>query len=141
MEGVRINRSLVIPRHEVQISFAASGGPGGQHANKTATRVELTWNIRRSQALGPWQRERLERKLASRINSEGDLRIVADEYRSQWRNRSEAERRLVKVVSGALHQQRSRVDTKPTKASKERRLTAKRRRSEIKKTRRLPPPD
>ena len=141
MEGVRINRSLVIPRHEINLSFAASGGPGGQHANKTATRVELTWNIQRSQAIGPWQRTRLERKLASRINADGDLRIVADEYRSQWRNRSEAERRLVKVVSGALHQERSRVDTKPTRASKERRLTQKRHRSEIKKNRRLPPPD
>lgn len=141
MEGVRIDRWLVIPRHEVQISFAASGGPGGQHANKTATRVELAWNIRRSQALTPWQRERLERKLASRINAAGELRIVADEYRSQWRNRGEAERRLVKVVGGALKQQRSRVDTKPTHASKERRLTAKRHRSEIKKNRRLPPLD
>lgn len=141
MDGVRINRSLVIPRHEINISFAASGGPGGQHANKTATRVELTWNVRHSAVLGSWQRARLEQKLSSRINSEGELRIVADEYRSQWRNRTEAERRLVKTVAGALQQQRSRVDTKPTRASKERRLNEKRRRSEIKKNRRLPPPD
>ena len=135
-EELRVGRNLVIPRAELAVRFSASGGPGGQHANKTSTRVELTWNVERSEALGPRQRERLRKNLRHRIDSEGNLRVVSDARRSQMRNRSAAEERLVQLVAAALRPPKPRIDTAPTKASKERRLQAKRRRSEIKRARR-----
>jgi ribosome-associated protein len=137
-EGIRINRSLVIPPDEVRFTFATSGGPGGQHANKTATRAELSWNVEGSRALGPRQRERILSRLGNRIDSSGNLRIVSDRYRSQMRNRQDATERFTRLLAGALRTPRSRVATAPTKASKERRLQAKRKRSETKRARRGP---
>lgn len=138
MDGLRVNRTLVIPSSELRERFSTSGGPGGQHANKTATRVELTWNVTESAVLGPRQRAQLLKKLSGRIDSEGDLRVVSDAARSQLRNRAEAERRLRDLVAAALVRERPRRATKPTKAAKERRLQEKKRRSEIKKARRDP---
>jgi ribosome-associated protein len=137
-EGIRINRSLVIPPDELRFTFATSGGPGGQHANKTATRAELSWNVEGSRALGPRQRERILSRLGNRIDSSGNLRIVSDRYRSQMRNRQDATERFTRLLAGALRIPRSRVATAPTKASKERRLQAKRKRSETKRARRGP---
>lgn len=135
-EGIRVNRSLVIPPDELRFSFATSGGPGGQHANKTATRAELVWNVEDSRALGPRQRERILSRLGNRIDSSGNLRVVSDRYRSQMRNRQDVTERMTRLVGGALRTPRSRVATAPTKASKERRLRAKKHRSEIKRNRR-----
>ncbi|MEA2446772.1 MAG: ribosome-associated protein [Actinomycetota bacterium] len=135
-EGIRVNRSLVIPPDELRFNFVTSGGPGGQHANKTATRAELNWNVEQSRALGPRQRERIRTRLANRIDSSGNLRIVSDRYRSQMRNRQDVTERLTRLVAGALRTPRSRVATAPTKSSKEKRLRTKRHRSEIKRNRR-----
>lgn len=138
MGGLRVTSSLVIPEAELKERFTPSGGPGGQHANKASTRVELTWNVATSAVLGPRQRARLLDKLENRIDEDGDLRVVADSERSQLRNRAEAERRLVELVARALKRERKRRPTRPTKASKEKRLQEKRRRGEIKKARRDP---
>lgn len=138
---VRINRSLTIPGDEIQFKFSTSGGPGGQHANKAATRVELIWNVASSRALGPRQRQRLTSKLRNRIDSAGNLRLSSDARRSQMRNREEALHRLETLVRDALKRDTPRVSTAPTRASKERRLQDKRRRSQVKKLRRNAPDD
>jgi len=137
MTGLRVNRRLVIPPNELEERFSTSSGPGGQHANKASTRAELTWNIESSSVLGPRQRERLRSRLASRLDSNGVLRVASEKHRSQLRNREEVRNRLAEVVDRALKVERPRVKTKPTRAGKERRLQQKRRRSEIKRTRRM----
>ena len=138
---VRISRSLTIPGDEIRFRFSTSGGPGGQHANKAATRVDLIWNVQSSRALGPRQRQRVMSRLQNRIDGAGNLRLSSDARRSQMRNRDEALRRLEVLVRGALKRETPRVATGPTRASKERRLQDKRRRSQIKRLRRATPDD
>ena len=127
-----VNRSVRIPRSELQFSFSASGGPGGQHANRSNTRVELRFDVDSSTALGPVQRQRLLDRLGT------EVRVVVDDERSQLRNRSLAEQRLAERIRAALRVERPRRVTKPTKASEERRKAFKQRRSDIKRTRRKP---
>ena len=134
---VRITRSLTIPGDEIQLRFSTSGGPGGQHANKASTRVDLSWNLDRSRVLGPRQRERIKHKLGRRIDSGGVLRLSSDARRSQLRNREEVLERLARLVGQALKREKARVPTGPSKAATERRLKEKRRRSEIKRSRRI----
>jgi ribosome-associated protein len=134
--SVRVNRSLTIPDDELTLTFVPSGGPGGQHANKSATRAELTWNVKTSRVLGPQQRARLANRLANRFDSTGTLRLTSDRYRSQLRNRFDAEERLARLVADALRPEKPRIGTKPTRASTERRLEQKRRRSATKRARR-----
>ena len=138
---VRVSRSLTIPGDEIRLKFSTSGGPGGQHANKAATRVDLTWNIESSRALGPRQKQRLRQKLRGRIDSTGNLRLSSDAQRSQLRNRDAALRRLEILVRDALRREKTRRATTPTRASQERRLQEKRRRSETKRMRRTRPED
>lgn len=133
-----VTRSVTIPASELRFRFTPSGGPGGQHANRSSTRVELVWNVEESAALGPRQRARVRRALGSRLDGDGNLRVVADERRSQARNRAAAMERLQRLVASALSIPRRRVPTAPSKAARERRLQTKRRRSEIKRLRRTP---
>lgn len=126
---------LTLPAREIDERFSASGGPGGQHANKTATRVELRFDIAGSPTLTDYQRQRL----ADRFGPE--LRIVVDEERSQLRNRSIARDRLAARLSNALTPVRHRRATRPTKGSQTRRLQAKRQRGETKQARRRPGSD
>ncbi len=135
---IRVGRSLTIPQAELEVRFAPSGGPGGQHANKAATRVELTWNIETSAVLGPRQRQKLRERLRKRIDGAGNLRVVVDTNRSQLRNREEAHQRLGSLVADALRHVPRRMKTEPTRASKERRLQAKRQRSATKEARKQP---
>ena len=122
-----------IPRHELQTSFSASGGPGGQHANKAATRVELTFDVTTSGAFtSESQRDRVIGRLGDTV------RVVADDERSQLRNRTLAEERLADKLRDALRVRRTRRPTKPTRGSQRRRLQAKNRRSELKQQRRRP---
>jgi ribosome-associated protein len=137
--GVRIDRWLTIPDGELELRFSTSGGPGGQHANKASTRVEVVWDVSRSRVLSPPRRERLERRLRNRIDSAGRLRIVSDAYRSQMRNRADALDRLAEIVASALTPEKPRRPTKPTNAARERRLTDKRRHAQLKSLRRTPP--
>lgn len=136
--SVRVNRSLVIPDDELTLTFSPSGGPGGQHANKAATRAVLVWDVANSRVLGPWQRARIETKLKARLDSTGVLRVASDRHRSQFRNRGDAERRLAEMVAAALRPEKRRVATKPSRAATERRLEQKRRRAETKRARRAP---
>lgn len=138
MEGVRVSRSVVIPLSELDIRFSPSGGPGGQHANRSSTRVELTWNVGDSASLGPVQKARVIGRLGHRLDNAGNLRIVSDERRSQLMNRDTALDRLAALVSDALVPPKARKPTKPSRSAKEKRIQSKRRRSEIKKGRQKP---
>lgn len=141
MSGVRVNRSLVIPEDEIRLEFTTSGGPGGQHANKSSTRAVLVWNVDSSRVLGPRQRARIKGKLRHRIDSAGNLRLSSDASRSQLRNREAVRERLRSLVEAALRPEKKRVGTAPTRASKETRLRSKRLRSEVKRARRAPGAD
>jgi ribosome-associated protein len=127
-----VTDSVRIPRHELRIRYSSSGGPGGQHANKAATRAELTFDIETSAAFDEAQRQRLIAALGPVV------RIVADDERSQARNRAIAEDRLAERLRGALHVPRKRRATRPTKGSQRRRSQAKQQRSELKRSRRPP---
>jgi ribosome-associated protein len=115
-----------------------SGGPGGQHANKTSTKVELTWDVVASEALGPRQRARLIENLGGRLEDSGILRLRSDKYRSQLRNKEDVIERLCDLVADGLRVTKSRLATKPTASSKKTRLDQKRRRSDIKRARQRP---
>lgn len=136
MSGLRVRRTVLIPEDELQWRFTPSGGPGGQHANKSSTRAELTWNVENSRALGPRQRERVFAKLGNRIDSGGNITVASARRRSQHRNREDALERLRDLIDHALVVAPTRSATKPTRASKEKRLLNKRKRGEIKRLRR-----
>jgi ribosome-associated protein len=135
MPSLRVNRTVTIPEDELTLRFTTSGGPGGQHANKSSTRVEVVWNIDTSDAIGPRQRTRLKGVLRHRIDSHGNLRVAADTHRSQLRNREEALARLAGLVAEALIPPKQRKATEPTRAARERRLQTKKRRGETKRSR------
>ena len=132
-ESIRVTRSVAIPVAEIELRFSRSSGPGGQHAQKTESRVEAVFDVEASTALSPAQKRRVLAK-AGPI-----LRAVAQDERSQWRNRELAVERLVETLREALRVERKRVPTKPSAAARERRLEAKRRQSRLKRLRR--PPD
>jgi len=123
----------VLPLAEVELRFSRSSGPGGQHANTAETRVEALLDIETTSALSEAQRRRVLAKAGP------TLRAVAQDERSQWRNRELAVERLVEQLRAALKVKRRRVATKPTAAARERRLEQKKRRSETKRLRRHPP--
>lgn len=128
-----VTDAVRIPRFELNESFTASGGPGGQHANKAATRVELTFDVTTSSA---FRRVTDRTRVVERLGE--IVRVVVDDERSQLRNRTLAEQRLVEKLQGALRVQRTRRPTKPTRGSQRRRLAGKARRSELKQQRRRP---
>jgi ribosome-associated protein len=130
-----VRPGLTLPAAEIQERFSTSGGPGGQHANKTATRVELRFDIAGSPTLTESQRERLRERFGD------ELRVVVDEERSQLRNRTLARERLAARLGAALAPVRHRRPTRPTKGSQTRRLQAKRLRGETKQARRRPSTD
>ena len=130
-----VSAGLTIPRHELVLRVSRAGGAGGQHVNTSSTRVEVAWDIARSGAITDDERERLVRALGRRVASDGVLRVVASERRSQAQNREAAEARLAALVRRALVVPKRRKATRPTRASVERRLEAKRRRGERKRDR------
>ena len=132
---LQVNDALSIPRTELDVRVSRASGAGGQHVNKTSSRVEIFWNIQGSRALSEDQRARLLDRLASRLTTEGSVRIVASDMRSQSRNRNLAEERLADLVRRALVIPKKRRPTRPTKASKEARLDEKKRRSHTKRER------
>ena len=125
-----MTRTVAIPRAEIRLRFSRSSGPGGQHAQRTETRVEATFDVEASTALTPTQKARVTRRAGPM------LRAVAQDERSQWRNRELAVERLVDSLREALRVERRRRATTPTPASRERRLEQKRRRGELKRLRR-----
>jgi ribosome-associated protein len=124
-----VTRGVVIPLDELVWRFTTSGGPGGQHANKTSTRAEVRFDVASSPSLGPRQRARLLERLGPTV------RVSAGEERSQSRNREVALRRLAARLADGLHREPPRVATKPTMGSKIRRLEDKRRHSTRKRNR------
>jgi ribosome-associated protein len=135
-DGLRVNDAVAIPRDELTARASRSGGAGGQHVNTSSTRIEVLWNVRTSRVLTGEQRARLEEKLASRLDGEGYLRVVASDTRSQLQNRERAEARLAELVRSALVVPKKRRPTKPSRAAKQARLDAKRRISDKKRERR-----
>lgn len=135
MEPIRINQRLVIPPGELTFRATRSGGPGGQHANTSATRVELTWNPRTSPSLSDRRREIILARLASRLDGEGNLRLVSDTHRSQHQNRKDVLQRFADLLAEALRPRKTRRKTRPTRAARERRLQEKKKRAEKKKRR------
>jgi ribosome-associated protein len=134
-ESIRVHRGLAIPLAEIRVRTSRSSGPGGQHAQKTETRVEATFDVEASSTLTAAQKRRLRTKAGP------VLRAVAQDERSQWRNRELALERLAAAFRDALRTERRRRPTAPTAASKERRLTEKRVRSRTKRLRRPPEDD
>jgi len=128
-------RRLVIPGDELRERASRSGGPGGQNVNKTSSKVSLRWDVAGSRVLGPAWRRRLHERLGSRLTRTGALVVHAEESRSQARNRERARERMAELVREALRPVRPRVPTRPTRASRERKLTAKRHRSRVKRQR------
>jgi ribosome-associated protein len=126
---LQVTRSCVIPLRELQWRFDASGGPGGQHANTSNTRVEVSFDVTASASLGPRQRARLLDRLGPVV------RAVAADERSQTRNRALALERLRERLASGLRVETPRRATRPTRASRERRLSGKRKRSEVKRSR------
>lgn len=126
---------LAVPRTELGYRATRAGGPGGQHVNTSATRIELTWNLEQSVAPTDEQRAMLRERLASRLDGEGNVRVVASSHRSQLQNREEATARLQALLERALVPRRHRKRTRPPKAAKEERLREKKKRSEVKKGR------
>jgi ribosome-associated protein len=135
-DSLLISAALSIPRAELSARATRAGGPGGQHVNTSSTRVELTWNVRTTNALDAAQKARVQLALATRLDSDGTLRVVARDTRSQLQNRALAEERLAALVRKALVVPRRRKKTRPTRASVERRLEAKKRSGEKKRARR-----
>jgi ribosome-associated protein len=131
-ESIRVTRSVAIPVAEIELRFSRSSGPGGQHAQRTESRVEAVFDVEASAALSPAQKRRVIAKAGP------VLRALAQDERSQWRNRELAIERLVETLREALRVPRRRRPTKPTAASRARRLEAKRRRAETKRLRRRP---
>jgi ribosome-associated protein len=132
---LEVTRGVRIPLGEIDVRFSASGGPGGQHANKAATRVELTFDVAGSPSIAERHRARIVERLGPVV------RVVVDEHRSQSRNRALAYERLRARLSSALHVEPPRRATKPSRRAKERRLQAKKQRSQTKAHRRRPPSD
>ena len=128
----------VVPETELQFRASRAGGPGGQHVNKAATRVEVLWDVAHSLSLDETRRRRILERLAARIDGAGVLRVVAQERRSQLQNRLAAVGRLQALVDRALYEPKTRRPTKVPRAVKERRLTHKRQRGDIKKLRGRP---
>lgn len=136
IDGVRVNERVVIPRDELVTRASRAGGAGGQHVNTSSTRIELMWSIGTTRALTDEQRERVTAKLSSRLDSEGNVRIVASDRRSQRQNRESAELRLAELVRAALIVPKKRRATKPSRAAKQARLDSKKKLSNKKRERR-----
>jgi ribosome-associated protein len=129
-QALPVGRGISIPLEEVELRASRSSGPGGQHANVTASRIEAVFDVAASKALSEEQKRRVMARLGPRVTA------VAQDARGQSRNRELALERLAKRLESALHVRRPRQKTRPTKASRERRLDAKRRQSERKRARR-----
>jgi ribosome-associated protein len=132
---VPITATLTIPMSELDFSYTTGGGPGGQHVNKSATRVALTFDVANSPSLDDATRARLTERLGNRLDSRGVLRITVHESRSQFRNRAIALQRFRAVMAEALREEAERTPTQPSRSARERRLIRKKQRSAIKRDR------
>jgi len=132
-----INDEITIPGSELLVSTSRSSGPGGQHVNKTSSRVSLRWNVNTSGAINEAQRAKIMGRLKSRLVGEGELLIHVETERSQIRNRAIARERLLLLIKEALAPVKKRIATKPTAQAKKRRIESKIKRKELKNLRRI----
>jgi ribosome-associated protein len=135
-DGLALSDVLIIPRSELSYRASRAGGAGGQHVNTSSTRIELLWNVWTTTAFDEEARTRIAEKLASRIDSEGWIRIVSSARRSQLQNRDAADRRLIELLQGALVVRKRRKATKPSRGAREARLSEKKKRGDTKRQRR-----
>jgi ribosome-associated protein len=136
VSDLHIQPGLAIPADELRFTASRASGAGGQHVNRTSSRITLHWNVGASAVLDDAQRARITEKLRNRIGSDGELQVDVEDTRSQFRNRELACERLVELVRAALRVDPPRRATRPTYSSKLRRLDEKSQRSDIKRTRR-----
>jgi ribosome-associated protein len=129
---IRVNAQISIDEREIEESFVRASGPGGQNVNKLATAVQLRFDVRGSPSLSAETRARLERLAGTRLTRDGVLVIIAQRHRTQARNRADARERLVDLIRRAAAVPIKRRATRPTKASRERRIEGKKRRAGIK---------
>ena len=134
-KALPIPHTVTIPLSALRCRFARSGGPGGQHVNRSATQVELLFDVARSPSLTAAQRERVRARLGARIDGEGVLHLVSEAHRSQRRNREEVVERFVELMRQGLHVPKRRRATRVPRAVRQARLSAKRRRGEVKRRR------
>ena len=134
-DNLSIKNGISIPDNELEITASRSGGPGGQHVNKSDTRITVRWNIKKTVALNEKQKERVLENLQSRVTSDGDFIIHSSESRSQKQNKESALARLAKEIRKALYVPKKRMKTRVPKSAKESRLREKTQRSKIKKLR------
>ncbi len=139
-DDLHVNDRLTIPAYELWFTASRSSGPGGQHANTTSSRVTLHWIPANTGALSAPDKERLIGKLASRLTTDGELQISAQDERSQHKNRAIARDRMAEVLRAALRQRKRRKRTKTPYWAKQRRLQTKKRVSEKKSSRKKPDP-
>jgi ribosome-associated protein len=130
-----VNEQVTIPGGELRVSFVRSGGPGGQRVDKVATKVELRWAPTTSAALSEADRQRLLSRLANRLTGAGELVVTSERTRDQARNREDARAKLAELVREALVPPKPRLETRPTRASRERRLLEKKQRGSKKRSR------
>ncbi len=135
LDPLHITESIIIPGSDLSVELSRSGGPGGQHVNKTETRVRLRFNLKDCEVLFEDVKERIRQAHPSQITAEGELLVVCASHRSQLRNHELARERLAEIIRAALKRPKKRRKTKPTRASKERRLESKRQRANVKKGR------
>jgi len=136
---IRVTPAISIDEREIEESFVRASGPGGQNVNKLATAVQLRFDVRRSPALPDDVRARLERLAGTRLTRDGVLVIIAQRHRTQARNREDARARLLDLIRRAAVAPRKRRPTRPTAASRERRVETKKRRARLKQQRRVTP--
>lgn len=129
------SHSIDIPDHELIMDFVRASGPGGQHVNKVSTAVHLRFDVKNSPSLTDRVKQRLIRLAGRRMDSQGLLHIHASAYRSQHQNREDAKQRLLDLIRKASIQPKKRIKTRPTAASKQRKLDLKKRRGSIKSLR------
>jgi ribosome-associated protein len=137
---IQITETVAIPPTELHFQFSRSSGPGGQHVNRTASQVELTFDVLNSPSLNEAQRARVLSKLKSYIDTRGVLHLTSQTTRSQHRNRAEVVERFALLLQRALHMPKRRIPTKPSAAAEARRLAEKQRTGVIKQQRRRPAP-
>jgi ribosome-associated protein len=135
---IRVTPNLTIPPNEVRFETSTSSGPGGQHVNRSQTRVTLLFDVNASQALSDHQKRRVLERLSSRVDRVGRVRVRCGRHRSQAANREETMQRFAALLREALRRRESRVATRPSRTERKRRLEQKRRRAGVKRQRRRP---